>query len=90
MNTEFETVGYFKDYFVAGKYTGSVSYVEKDREIFGYSGRKTETVSEQIVFKNGKKIKAGTVVITELFPINGRIKDDALIKSTHNNQNKAV
>lgn len=90
MNTEFETVGYFKDYFVTGKYTGSVSYVEKDREIFGYSGRKTETVSEQIVFKNGKKIKAGTVVITELFPINGRIKDDALIKSIHNNQNKAV
>lgn len=90
MNTEFETVGYFKDYFVAGKYTGSVSYVEKDREIFGYSGRKTETISTDIVFKNGKKIKAGTVVITELFPINGRIKDDALIKSIHNNQNKAV
>lgn len=90
MSTEFETVGYFKDYFVAGKYTGSVSYVEKDREIFGYSGRKTETVVEQIVFKNGKKIKAGTVVITELFPINGRVKDDALIKSIQNNVNKKV
>lgn len=42
MNIEFETVGYFKDYFVAGKYTGSVSYVEQDREVFGYNGRKTE------------------------------------------------
>lgn len=71
---EFEQVGYYKDYYVNGKYFGSVTGVEKDRERFGYYGRLKETTTEDIVFKNKKKIKSGTEVITELFPLNGKLK----------------
>jgi hypothetical protein len=90
MKTEFELLGYFRSYYVAGKYIGCETYVDKDRKEYGYNGRIKAVVTETITFKNGKKIKAGTEAITELFPLNGRVKDDALIKSIQNNQNKAV
>lgn len=74
MITEFDTIGFSVDYLIAGKYKGSIRLEEKDRDTFGYHGRKTETLTEAVTFKNGKKIKAGQVVTTELFPLNGRIK----------------
>jgi len=73
MATKFKTVGYSVDYLVDGKYKGSVRLESADRDIFGYHGRKTEALTEAVVFKNGKKIKAGQVVTTELFPLNGRL-----------------
>ncbi|HPJ66067.1 MAG TPA: hypothetical protein PK243_11140 [Flexilinea sp.] len=56
--TEFETVGYSIDYAVDGKYIGSVRIDEPDRENFGYHGRKTETLTEEV-----EKIKEFTTII---------------------------
>ena len=69
--SEFETKGYFKDYYVNGKFVGSKE-CEKDREEFGYFGRKNEILCETINFKS-KKIKAGTEVMTELQRICGKV-----------------
>lgn len=48
---------------------GSINYCEKDREEIGYTGRKEETVSDTIIFKNKRKIKQGEKVTTILYPI---------------------
>lgn len=64
--------GFFKDYYVNGKFIGSVE-CEKDRDILGYYGRKTEVVNESINLSNKKKIKTGSEVVTELNFICGKI-----------------
>lgn len=73
MVTEFKTVGYSIDYLVNGKYIGSKRIEQKDREHYGYNGRTTITLTNDLILDNNKKIKAGAVVVTELFPLNGRI-----------------
>lgn len=70
---EFETHGYIKEYWVDDKSIGTIK-CEKDRDKFGYYGRKTEVLSQDIVLSNRKKIKKGQEVVTMLFPICGRIK----------------
>ena len=68
----FETIGYSKDYYtLEKKYIGSLT-CKKDRDIFGYLGRTKELLTEDLMIKK-KKIKKGTEVLTELFPLNGRI-----------------
>jgi len=71
--TVFNQIGFSKDYYHNGKYIGSERVQDQDRTEFGYAGRKTEVLSETKVFRNKKKIKAGETVVTELFPLNGRI-----------------
>ena len=56
---------YFKDYYIGSKYIGSLKS-EKDRDIFGFYGRKNETTETDILLSNNKKIKSKTQVITEL------------------------
>jgi hypothetical protein len=69
---EFEIVGYSKDYYtLEKKYIGSL-VCEKDREVYGYLGRKKEILIQEIILRK-KKIKKGTELFTELFPLNGRI-----------------
>lgn len=68
----FEHKGYFKEYIIDRKSIGTV-LCEKDREVIGYSGKKKEIVLEQIILDNGKKIKAGTNVITVIYPISGKL-----------------
>lgn len=69
---EFKIIGYSKDYYtLEKKYIGSL-VCEKDREIFGYLGRKKELITEDLIIKR-KKIKKGNEVLTEIFPLNGRI-----------------
>lgn len=70
--TEFEQHGFYKDYYCNGKYIGSMK-TEKDREVLGYDGRKTEILGEPIVFSKTKKIRKGAEVITEIYPICGKI-----------------
>jgi hypothetical protein len=74
MAVKFKTVGYSVDYLVQGKYVGSIRLEQADRTVFGYAGRKTETLTEDIQLSNKRKIKKGTLVTTELFPLNGRIE----------------
>jgi hypothetical protein len=69
---EFEIVGYSKDYYtIDKKYIGSL-VCQKDRDVFGYLGRQKELLTEDLIIKR-KKIKKGNEVLTELFPLNGRI-----------------
>ncbi len=72
--SKFEVVGYSKDVYYNGKYFGSIRLDEMDRETIGYYGRRIETATENIKFKNRKIIKKGSKIITEIFPINGRLK----------------
>lgn len=67
-----EQLGYFKDFYANGKYLGSQSNVEKDRETLGYYGRKKEVLNEDLKLKK-KTIKKGTEVITELQVICGKV-----------------
>lgn len=67
----FEEIGYSKDYYTLNKkYIGSLK-VEKDREVYGYLGRKKETLDKDIILR--KKIKKGTELLTELFPLSGKL-----------------
>ena len=66
----FEQFGFYKEYYFNGKFIGTKP-TEKDRETMGYFGRKNETLSETITLPNGKKIKANSVVETQLFPLCG-------------------
>jgi hypothetical protein len=68
----FEHKGYFKEYIIDGKSIGTIS-CEKDREVIGYSGKKTEIVLDQIILDNGKKIKQGSKAITIVYPLSGRL-----------------
>lgn len=75
INNIFESKGFFKDYFLDGKFIGSLINVEQDRDVFGYYGRKKEVLTENIKFKN-KTIKKGTIVTTELQVICGKTIED--------------
>ena len=68
----FEHKGYSKDYYVNGKYIGTHKSDFEKRE-YGYAGRVSETIKVDMIFANKKKIKAGTIAITEFNPICGRI-----------------
>lgn len=61
--------GYFREYYVANKYIDRES-CEKDRDVFGYAGKKKHIAEQDIVFKR-KKIKKGQTYWTMLFPYNG-------------------
>jgi hypothetical protein len=73
MGIKFETIGWHVDYLVSGKYIGSLRLQEKDREIIGYNGRIKTTLEQDITLVNGKKIKKGVEVVTEIFPLNGKL-----------------
>jgi hypothetical protein len=69
---EFEIVGYSKDFYTLDKkYIGSL-VCEKDRDVYGYLGRTKVLLIEDLIIRK-KKVKKGTELFTELFPLNGRI-----------------
>jgi hypothetical protein len=67
MFTEF---GFYKEFYVDSRFIGNIE-CEKDREVYGHFGRKTETLERDIVTINKRKIKKGTIVTTMLFPYCG-------------------
>lgn len=68
----FEDLGYYKEYYVNKKFIGTL-ICEKDRELIGYEGRKTEITTEIITLKNKKVIKKGVEVRTILYPLCGKM-----------------
>ena len=70
--TQFEIIGYSKDYYVSGKYVGSITLTEPDRDLRGYYSRRNETLEQDIVLK-GKKYKKGIQVMTELQTLCGKL-----------------
>ena len=69
---DFKHLGYFKEFYIGNKFIGNLSLTEPDRELTGYAGRIFETTTDQIILENGKKIKAGTNIMTMVYPLNGR------------------
>lgn len=65
----FEIVAYSKDYYVGVVLTGSIIMKEADREVYGYNGKRTEILEEDLVLKNKKVLKKGTQVVTECIPL---------------------
>lgn len=75
----FEVKGYEVDYFMDGKFLGSVILNKADRENFGYTGRQYHTADENFEVKKGRKttkIKKGSKYYTELQVICGRRIED--------------
>ena len=68
----FKIHGYSVDVFVHNKLVGNFRLDEPDRETFGYSGRKTEIIKQDIELTNKKIVKAGTKIMSECSPICGR------------------
>ena len=68
----FEIIGYSKDYYLDGKYIGSINIDQPDREKRSYYSRQYE-VLEQDTIINRKKYKKGTRVMTELQNICGKL-----------------
>ena len=69
--TMFQQFGFFKEYYINDKFIGYLK-TEKDRDIIGYNGRKNEIVDYDVILDNKKKIKAGTKVLTILYPLCGQ------------------
>jgi hypothetical protein len=62
----FKNLGYYKDLFALdNKYLGQIDSI-KDNEEIGYYSRKKNIANEDIIMKNGKKIKKGQEYISEL------------------------
>lgn len=72
MAQTFEHIGWYKDIYHNGKYMGSVTISQPDREVIGYSGRVEEVITQQITTNTKKTLKVGMVVKTEIYPLCGK------------------
>tara|TARA_R110000787_G_scaffold252435_2_gene357900 strand:+ start:150 stop:428 length:279 start_codon:yes stop_codon:yes gene_type:complete len=72
MKTDFEIIGYSVDIYYRKKYYGCYTIEQPDRDVIGYAGRRDEILTENWIYKN-KRIKAGSTVTTECYPLCGRM-----------------
>lgn len=70
----FEDMGYYKEYYINGKFIGFAA-CDKDRDTFGYYGKVLETVLQDVRLQNKKVIKARTTVETWIYPMCGKLSD---------------
>lgn len=68
----FNNFGYYKEYYLNGKYIGSIK-TEKDREVIGYNGKLNENIDSVIILDNKKKLKLNTIYQTILYPLCGKM-----------------
>ena len=52
----FKRFGYFKEYYIWNKLIGFL-ICQKDRDVYGFFGRKIEKIDNDIILSNNKKIK---------------------------------
>jgi hypothetical protein len=64
----FNKFGYFKEYYINNKMIGTL-ICDKDRDIYGFFGKKIETIESDLTLSNGRKIKKGEQVATFLFEL---------------------
>jgi len=69
----FNTFGFFKEYYINNKFIGTIK-CEKDRDIFGFFGKKYELLNNDLKLSNNRIIKKGIKVETMLFNFCGKIK----------------
>ncbi len=72
--TIFKDLGFFREYFVNGKFIGTVLIDKPDRDIIGYYGRIDATATENIKLQSNKIIKKGTNYYTRIYPLCGEKK----------------
>jgi hypothetical protein len=70
--SHFEQLGYFLEYMIDDKYIGSIIMDKPDREQVGYHGRIDEVATQDIIFKNKKRIKKGQSFYTRMYPLCGK------------------
>lgn len=73
-NSTFEIFGWFREYYVDGKFIGAVRITEPDRTHIGYAGRTNTILMRDITLNNKKRLKSGISVDTILYPLCGKKK----------------
>ena len=71
MENIFEDLGFFKEYYVNGRFFGTIK-CERDREEIGYNGRTEEVLTETVILDNKKRLIAGIRVATVIYPMTGK------------------
>lgn len=66
----FKTFGFFKEYYIDNKFIGTAP-CDKDRDKFGFFGKKEEILTEDLILTNKRKINKGSKVQTMLFEFCG-------------------
>lgn len=69
---KYEQLGYYLDFFQAGKFVGSMVLQEPDRKEVGYYSKKIAVSDFTFKLDNGKKIQAGLEYHTYMYPLCGR------------------
>jgi len=72
MNTQFEHLGYAKDYFVADKYIGTSNCEWAADKPTGHESRQ-DWVAEETLRIGKKRIPAGTKYWTIVYPLCGKL-----------------
>jgi len=70
--SNFDVIGYNKEYDYKGKFVGYEVLKTPDRTKFGMDGRKTEILKQDVVLSNKKVLKKGSEVTTQLLPLFGK------------------
>ena len=68
----FEKLGYFLEYMIDDKFIGTTILENPDRKEVGYYGRIDEVATQDIIFKNKKRIKKGQSFYTRMYPLCGK------------------
>jgi hypothetical protein len=70
----FTVFGYFKEYWVAGKFLGIKDCEKPENNVYGYYSKRSEIAEEDIILKNGNKIPKGHKYYTRSYPFCGKKK----------------
>jgi len=70
--SQFEQLGYFLEYMIDDKFIGTTILENPDRKEVGYYGRIDEVATQDIIFKNKKRIKKGQSFYTRMYPLCGK------------------
>jgi len=70
--SQFEQLGYFLEYMIGDKFIGTTILENPDRKEVGYYGRIDEVATQDIIFKNKKRIKKGQSFYTRMYPLCGK------------------
>ena len=68
----FEHLGFFREYFVKGKFIGTIRLDEYEGAI-GYYSKVTGLADTDVILDKNKKIKKGTEFYYFTYPLSGKI-----------------
>ncbi len=74
VESNYEVFGFFKEYYLDGKYLGSTRCEYEEGRTLGYYGRTYEVFTETFLTDTNKRVPKGVKVLTALNPLCGRYK----------------